>query len=77
MQIPLRFVFVYSFRLIDTFVFAQDYDEFRKNFLISVNANLKPKINAKCDESEKIFFNILIDSKSLFWTVEMTECGFG
>ena len=49
-----------AINFIDTFVFAQDYDEFRKNFLISVNANLKPKINAKCDESEKIFFNIFI-----------------
>ena len=51
-----------AINFIDTFVFAQDYDEFRKNFLISVNANLKPKINAKCDESEKIFFNILIEN---------------
>ena len=64
MQIPLRFVFVYSFRLyyqnyttIPSFLFF--YGIFRKLLAVIM------------------FFNILIDSKSFFWTVEMTECGFG
>lgn len=65
MQIPLRFVFVYSFRLYD-----QNYTTIPSSF--SELIGYLSKIICYGD-----IFNILIDSKSLFWTVEMTECGFG
>lgn len=65
MQIPLRFVFVYSFRLYD-----QNYTTIPSFF--SELIGYLSKIICYGD-----IFNILIDSKSLFWTVEMTECGFG
>lgn len=65
MQIPLRFVFVYSFRLYD-----QNYTTIPSFF--SELIGYLSKIICYGD-----IFYILIDSKSLFWAVEMTECGFG